>query len=338
MNEETGKFKKGSQRHQTENSTRREFIRKVSITGGCALTAGVWGYLAYSDSPIRHPQEKIYSLKDFRIQKELPFRGLVSVRGGDADKMVEAALSPFGGMGQFIQRGDKVVVKPNVAWDRTPEQAANSSPEVVEAVVRQCLKAGAGEVIVADVSCNDPYRCFSRSGIEKAALSAGAKIIFPREDFFLPTDLKGDVLKVWPVFKPFLEADKVINIPVVKHHSLSGCTIAMKSWYGILGGRRNQLHQDIHASIADLAGAVRPTLTIIDATRILVKNGPTGGSASDVKILNTLVAGLDEVALDTYAAGFLGLAAEKIPFLKLAEARGIGSTDIGSIEIKSISV
>lgn len=325
-----------SKHHRTNEKTRREFLRKSALAGGSAVAAAAWGYLAYNDDPVYHPPQKIHSLKDFRIHEELPFKGLVAVRGEDVHKMVAAALKPFGGMERFIRPGDRVVIKPNVAWDRTPEQAANTNPDVVAAVVRHCVAAKAGRVIVTDVSCNDAYRCFSRSGIEQAALAAGGEVLFPREDLFLPADLKGEVLKVWPVFQPFLEADKVINLPVVKHHSLSRCTLAMKNWYGILGGRRNQLHQDIHASIVDLAAAMRPTLTIVDATRVLFRNGPTGGNTEDVKSLHTLLAGVDEVALDTHAAGFLDLAADDVPYLKMAEARGIGSTDIRNIPLEKI--
>lgn len=327
-----------SKHHQTSPSTRREFLRKSALAGGTAVAAAAWGYLSHNQDPVYHFPEKIYSLKGFRDHADLPFKGLVAVRGDNVPDMVAAALKPFGGMERFIRPGDRVVVKPNIAWDRTPEQAANTNPEVVAAVVRHCIAAGAGRVIVTDVSCNDAYRCFSRSGIEQAALAAGGEILFPREELFLPADLKGGVLKVWPVFKPFLEADRVINLPVVKHHSLSRCTLAMKNWYGILGGRRNQLHQDIHPSIVDLAAAMRPTLTLVDATRVLFRNGPTGGNVADVKPLRTLLAGVDEVALDTLAAGLLDLGVDDVPYLKMAEARGIGSTDIQNFRMEKISL
>jgi uncharacterized protein (DUF362 family) len=230
-----------------------------------------------------------------------------------------------------------VLIKPNVGWDRQPEQAANTNPEVVRATVELCLEAGASDVWVTDVSINDPYRCFARSGIETAVKLAGGEIRYTSEKDFVLTDLKGQILKVWPVSRFYHEADKVINMPVVKHHSLSQCTIAMKNWYGVLGGRRNRLHQEINASIVDLASAVRPTLTVVDATRVLKRNGPTGGNLSDVSIENTILAGLDEVALDAYSLKYLDLNVRDVPFLGLAEQRGIGRADWASLDYVEIN-
>jgi uncharacterized protein (DUF362 family) len=144
----------------------------------------------------------------------------------------------------------------------------------------------------------------------------------------------GELLKIWPVARYYHEVDKVINIPIVKHHSLCGCTLAMKNWYGVIGGRRNQLHQDIHTSIADLAQAVRPTFTVMDATRVLKSNGPTGGSLADVAIENTVIAGVDEVAIDTYCLRYLDVKAEQVPFLALGEQRGLGVMDWKSLRVK----
>jgi uncharacterized protein (DUF362 family) len=188
------------------------------------------------------------------------------------------------------------------------------------------------------VSINDPYRSFSRSGIEAAVKKAGGVIQLTGENDFLLTDLKGQILTVWPVSRFYHDVDKVINLPVVKHHSLSKCTISMKNWYGILGGQRNRLHQAIDVSIADLANAVRPTLTIVDATRVLVRNGPTGGNLADVSLENVIVAGLDEVALDAYCLRYLNLHVEDVPFLSLARERGVGVTDWKSLNLIERSV
>ena len=176
------------------------------------------------------------------------------------------------------------MIKPNIAWDRTPEQAANTNPELVAEVVRQCWQAGAKRVIVTDVSCNEPRRCFQRSGIQAAARAEGAEVILPDPELFREVEMGGVVLKSWPVFTPFLEADKVINLPIAKHHGLTGATLGMKNWYGILGGQRNRLHQQIHQSLADLASFMLPTLTVMDCYRILLRNGPTGGNLEDVAL------------------------------------------------------
>jgi uncharacterized protein (DUF362 family) len=318
--------------------SRRQLLVKTGVTCGAALGAGIWGYLFYSDDPVRRRSEKIHTFKNYRVPASKLYPAMVVIRGTDVYRMAEAAFDKLGGISRFISPGDRILIKPNVGWDRQPEQAANTNPELVGAVVKLCSEARASEVWVTDVSINDPYRSFARSGIEKAVARAGGKVRFTAENDFLLTDLKGQVLRVWPVSRFYHDVDKVINMPVVKHHSLSKCTIAMKNWYGVLGGRRNRLHQDIDTSIADLATAIQPTLTIIDATRVLIRNGPTGGNLSDVSIENTIIAGLDEVALDSYSLGFLDLKAENVPFLKIGEKRGLGVTDWKSLNYVELNV
>ena len=307
--------------------TRRRFIRNLGLTGGAAAGFVALGMLSYSREPVRRSEEQVRQLKDFRIEPSSVHPELVVARGTQVDSMVRDAVDRLGGIGRFVAKGERVLLKPNVGWDRQPEQAANTNPEVVGAVARLCREAGAGEVWVSDVSLNDPERCFARSGIRAAAEGAGADVLIPGDNDFWKTDMQGELLGDWPVSRFFHLADRVINLPVVKNHSLCGCTLAMKNWYGVLGGRRNQLHQRIHTSIVDLAAALRPTLTIMDATRVLKRNGPTGGSLDDVSIENTLIAGLDEVAIDAYSLQFLDLTPETVPFLALGEQRGLGQVD-----------
>lgn len=320
--------KQGSKYHRTvTDHTRRRFLQNAGITAGVAAGFSALGLMSYSREPVRRVEEPVYQLKDFRVEASAVRPELAVVRGSDVESMVREAVAKLGGMGHFIAKGDRVLIKPNVGWDRQPEQAANTNPEVVGAVARLCLEAGAERVLVTDVSLNDPARCFARSGIRAAAQTAGADVRLPGSNDFWQTDMGGDLLKIWPVSRFFHQADKVINLPLVKHHSLCGCTLAMKNWYGVLGGRRNQLHQQIHTSIVDLASAVRPTLTIMDATRVLKHNGPTGGSLDDVSVENTLIAGTDEVAIDTYSLRFLDVKPEMVPFLALAQQRGLGVSD-----------
>jgi uncharacterized protein (DUF362 family) len=252
---------------------------------------------------------------------------------------VQKALEDLGGMRRFVARQDVVVIKPNIAWDRTPEQAANTNPELVAEVVKQCWGAGAKRVIVTDVSCNEPRRCFMRSGIQAAARAEGAEVILPNADMFREVDLGGVVLKSWPVFSPFLEADKIINLPIAKHHELTGCTLGMKNWYGILGGQRNRLHQQIHQSLVDLASFMLPTLTIMDCYRILLRNGPTGGNLEDVALKKTVVAGTDPVALDAWVAkAYWNLDPEHLPYLGMAANRGLGTVAFETLEIKTSQI
>jgi uncharacterized protein (DUF362 family) len=168
-----------------------------------------------------------------------------------------------------------------------------------------------------------------------AARAEGAEVILPDPELFREVDMGGVVLKSWPVFKPFLEADKVFNLPIAKHHVLTGATLGMKNWYGILGGERNRLHQQIHQSLADLANFMLPTLTLMDCYRVLIRNGPTGGNLEDVVLKKTLVAGTDPVAIDAYVAkAYWNLDPEHLPYLQMAAARGLGTADFAALAVK----
>jgi len=318
--------------------SRRQFLLRAAGTCGLAAAAGAWGYVFYSQEPVRRSDSRILTFRDYRTEERKVYPHLAVVRGKDTDKIVRAAIERIGGIGRFVSANDKVLLKPNASWDRQPEQAANTNPAVVGALVKLCLEARASEVWVTDCSVNDPYRCFSRSGIGDATKRAGGIIKVAAENDFVLTDLNGESLKVWPVSAFYHRVDKLINIPVVKHHSLSKCTIAMKNLYGSLGGQRNRLHQDINTAIADLATAIRPTLTVIDATRVLKRNGPTGGNLSDVSIENTVIAGADLVAAESYGLRFLDLKAEDIPFIALAEKRGIGISDLKLLNVVEMTV
>lgn len=252
--------------------------------------------------------------------------------------MAQQAVDALGGMRRFISRNDIVVIKPNIGWDRTPIQAANTNPEVVAAVVRMCLDAGARKVVVTDASCNDPGRCFQRSGIWTRAHAAGAEVVLPAEHRFRSMRLRGEVLDEWPVYRTLIEADKVINLPVAKHHNLAKYTAAMKNWYGTLGGRRNRLHQNIDVSIADLATFMRPTLTLVDAIRVLMRNGPQGGNVDDTQRMNTLIATVDQVAADAYGCTLIHQRPENLAYLAMAQERHIGTTQWQSLRPREIAM
>jgi uncharacterized protein (DUF362 family) len=320
---------------QTPGLTRREAMLQLLRLGGVAAgAAGATVWLSeHSFRPL--PAQAEQARRDHRAAADPQLPHLTVVQGGEPRALVQRALEDLGGIRRFVSRQDVVVLKPNIAWDRTPEQAANTNPEVVAEVVRQCWQAGAKRVIVTDVSCNEPRRCFQRSGIQAAARAEGAEVILPDPELYREVDLGGVVLKSWPVFTPFLEADKVFNLPIAKHHGLVGVTLGMKNWYGILGGQRNRLHQQIHQSLADLASFMLPTLTLIDCYRILLRNGPTGGNLEDVAIKKTIVAGTDPVALDAYVAkAYWNLDPEHLPYLEMAAARGLGTVEFEKLQLK----
>ena len=330
--------------------TRREAMLQLLRVGGVAAgAAGLGAWLSErSRRPVNEPVQQ--ARRDHRMAADARWPQMTVVqfsagadaagkaapaRAGEPRALVAQAVANLGGMGRFVSKQDVVVLKPNIAWDRTPEQAANTNPELVAEVARQCRQAGAKRVIVTDVSCNEARRCFQRSGIMAAAQAEGAEVVLPDPDSFREVDLGGVVLKSWPVFAPFLEADKIINLPIAKHHMLTGATLGMKNWYGILGGQRNRLHQQIHQSLADLASFMLPTLTLMDCYRVLVRNGPTGGNPEDVLLKKTVVAGTDPVAMDAYVAkAYWNLDAEQLPYLAMAAARGLGTVDFASLEVK----
>jgi len=318
---------------------RREALIRILRLAGLSAGTAAAGYWLTTRSV--RPTEKlpVSVRRDHRVMANPAFPDLTVVSGDSPSALVQRALLELGGIQRFVSRGDVVIVKPNIAWDRTPEQAANTNPEVVAEMVRQCWSAGARRVIVTDVSCNDPRRCFQRSGIAEAAGKEGAKVILPDSSSFKEVNLGGDILQEWPVFQPFLEADKIINLPIAKHHSLTGATLGMKNWYGILGGQRQRLHQRIHESLVDLADFMRPTLTLIDSYRVLLRNGPTGGNLEDVLLKKTVVAGTDPVALDAYVAkAYWNMDPPALPYLQLAADRGLGSLQFEKLHTQVVAL
>jgi len=312
--------------------SRREALRRLGAAGlvlgsAAALARARWDQGGQLQAAADRPQTRDYRLRS--APAELPqlvvAKGAAGAADADPAALVRRAVAALGGMERFISRGDIVVVKPNIGWDRTPIQAANTNPKVVAEVVRLAYDAGAKHVVVTDASCNEPNRCFQRSGIWKAAYDVGADVILPAAHRFRQMRLKGEVLDDWPVFTPLVNADKVINVPIAKHHNLSKYTGAMKNWYGLLGGRRNRLHQNIDVSIADLATFLQPTLTIVDAIRVLMRNGPQGGNVADAKDMHTIIATTDQVAADAYGCQLIGRAPEEIPYLKMGHERGLGT-------------
>jgi len=272
----------------------------------------------------------------FAIFKPAELPDLVVAEGTSHSKVTEKAIEALGGIRRFISRGDVVVVKPNMAWDRTPEQAANTNPEVVKEVVKLCYEAGAKKVKVFDRTVNDPRRVYVQSGIMEAVKKVGGEVFFVDDRRFKEVLINGEAIKTWPLYTEVFEADKVINVPIAKHHSLAKLTMAMKNWMGIMGGSRRQIHQKLDESLADLAMVIKPTLTILDATRILIRNGPQGGNLEDVKVLNTVVAGIDQVAVDSFGATLFGMKGEDLGYVKLAHKRGLGNMNLSKIKIKRI--
>jgi uncharacterized protein (DUF362 family) len=263
---------------------------------------------------------------------------LAIIHGDSPGLITKEALAALGGMKMFVATGDKVMIKPNIGWDRTPELAACTNPEVVRTLVEQCFEAGAKEVTVMDNTINQAQRCYARSGIADAAKAAGAKVPFVNPYRLKKMALRGEWLKEWDVFTEFVETDKLINVPIAKHHSLSRLTMSFKNWLGAIGGARNQLHQKLDEAMVDLAAFFKPTLTVLDAYRILTRNGPQGGRTSDVKLQKTVVAAMDYVAVDTVGASFFDIKPEELAYLGIAQKRGLGQMNLERLTIEKRTV
>jgi uncharacterized protein (DUF362 family) len=259
---------------------------------------------------------------------------LAAVTGEDPAHITKEAVAVMGGMSKFVSRGDVVLVKPNIGWDRTPNLAACTNPDVVRSLVELCFEAGAKEVMVLDNPCNPARRTYIRSGISQAAKDAGAKVPYPNDYRLKKVPLNGEHLKEWEVYSEFVSVDKIINVPATKHHSLSQVTLGMKNWLGALGGNRNQLHQGLDFAMVDLAAFFKPVLTVLDAYRVLFRNGPQGGRLSDVKDNKTVVAGVDYVAVDAMGATFLDADPQQLRFLQIAQERGLGESRLEKLNIE----
>ncbi|MEE8604863.1 MAG: DUF362 domain-containing protein [Candidatus Aminicenantaceae bacterium] len=263
---------------------------------------------------------------------------LAMIQGDSPAQITKEAIAAIGGIKRFIAKGDVVIVKPNIGWDRTPEQAACTNPEVVKALVELCVDADAKKVIVMDNTINPARRTYARSGIAKAAKEAGAKVLYVNPHHLKKMALNGEWFKEWEVYTDFVEADKIINVPIAKTHSLSRLTMGLKNWLGAVGGARNQLHQGLDYAMIDLAKFFKPALTVLDAYRILVRNGPQGGRLSDAQLNKTVVAGIDYVAVDALGATFFDIKPEELPYLQLASERGIGRIDLEKLKIEKRTI
>jgi uncharacterized protein (DUF362 family) len=321
--------------------SRRQFLSRAAKAGVSIAAAGAISYALYDpEGPTPGVgAEDLVTLPDFSIPPE-DGRTISIVTGSDRTKTVGRAIELLGGLGRFVKKGQTVAIKPNVAFASPPMLGATANPGLVAEVVRLCYAAGARQVLVTDNPINDPASCFMLSGIAKAATAAGAKVVLPRDSLFKYTTLAGGkLIRNWPVyFGPFSKADRLIGISPIKHHHRSGASMTMKNWYGLLGGRRNVFHQDINTIIAELAMMVKPTLVILDGTEVMMTNGPTGGSVSDLKRKNTLIASTDMVAADSFGCSLLDLRPSDLPYLSKAHQAGAGTTDYESLKPKRATI
>lgn len=302
---------------------RRHFVRQVLLwsAGWCVAAPSL-------------------DLRSLMASPPPPLLGVAS--GSDYSLAVRRAIEAVGGIGQFVKTGDRVVIKPNIGWDRSPEQGANTHPLVVRALAELALAAGAGAVRVFDHTCNEKRRCYSNSGIIAELEKIGDSRVrweYIDERKFVPVDIRdGKSLKRWEIYQEALTADCYINVPVAKHHGLSRLSLGLKNVMGVIGGNRGKLHHNLGQDLADLATVIRPRLTVIDATRLLLRNGPQGGRVEDVRIADTIIASADPVAADAYATTLFGMQPQEIESTVAAHRMGLGEIDLQRLTVRTVQV
>ena len=304
---------------------RRDFLKtsvSAGLAAGAALSAGGYDKLWHSESLS-------------------PGYDMVAIMGGKPDSMFDLGIQELGGIGTFVRKGQKVLVKPNIGWDRTPEYAANTNPFLVKRIVEHCFRAGAKEVYVFDHTCDNWVNTYRNSGIEKAARSAGAKVVPGNsENYYQAIEIPGGVkLKSTKVHEILLETDVFINVPVLKDHSSTRMTAALKNTMGIVWDRGYWHSNNLHQCIADYAlFEKKPALNIIDCYNVMVKHGPQGVSKEDVVLMKSQIITTDWVAGDTAAAKMLGVDPQKIDYIPIAHKMGLGNMNLESLNIKRLKM
>lgn len=308
---------------------RRDFF-KASIAAGAAMTLNF---------------DRLYAAISTNTVTVESAPDMVAVMGGEPEVMLDKALEALGGIGKYVKKGQKVVIKPNIGWDRTPELAGNTNPKLVKALVQKCLAAGAEKVTVFDHTCDNWQKCYATSGIAEAVKEAGG-IIMPANDekYFKEVAIPNGVnLKQAKIHEALIEADVWFNVPILKNHGGAKMTCCMKNYMGIVWDRRYFHQNDLQQCIADICTwQKKPVLNIVDAYRIMHQNGPQGKSAADVAVLKSLIASPNIVAIDTAALRLFNqvkkLDMAAVAHIGKGEANKLGSTDLSKVNIKRIKL
>jgi uncharacterized protein (DUF362 family) len=305
---------------------RRDFIRNsvgIGVATGAALSFGRVGQLVAAEPDAM----------------QLPY-DMVAIKGGEAAEMFDKGIASLGGMKQFVKANQTVVIKPNIGWDSAPERAANTNPQLVARIVEHCKRAGAKTVYVFDNTCAEGVRCYKMSGIEDAVKKAGGTMVSGRaESYYQAVTLsKSKRLKNARVHELILESDVFINVPILKNHGGSTLSVAMKNMMGVVWDREYWHSNDLHQCIADFAAYRQPDLNVVDAYRVMKRNGPRGVSVADVATMKYQMIGKDIVAIDTASAKVFGIDPKQVKHIGLAEQLGVGTTNIDSLKVNRITM
>lgn len=281
---------------------------------------------------------KITSAFGNRPAKSAGNYDLVAVKGGEPVEMFKKGIAEMGGMAKFVKAGQTVVIKPNIGWDVSPERAANTNPDLIGAIVKECIDVGAKRVYVFDNTCDQWQRCYSNSGIEKAVNDAGGQIVPGNsERYYKEISIPGAKrLKTTKVHEQYLNADVFINVPVLKHHASTNLTISMKNLMGVVWDRRYWHRNNLHQCIADFCLYCKPDLNIVDAYHVMTKNGPRGTSTADLSVKKSLMISTDIVAIDAASALVFGSQPDDVKHIKIAEEMGIGTANLSKLNIQRV--
>lgn len=334
---------------EKDHLNRRDFLKRIGVAGAGVLLTGCDGrasselpapdisrMTAIPTSPVTADEAGGSSA----AAENIAVANLSVVRGDDPEVMVRRSLAAIGGIERFVPQGSNVIIKPNICTDYYPyEYGATTNPVVVGTLVAMCIAAGARRVRVMDNPFGGTAQsAYQRSGIEDVVTLAGGEMEVMNRNKFKPAEIpQGVDIREWVFYKDILEADVVIDAPIAKHHGTTRLTLGCKNLMGTILDR-GQIHVNIHQRIADLVSRIRPALTVVDAVRTLMRNGPTGGNLDDVRMTNTIIASADIVAADSYAATLFDLNPADIGYIQAAADMGLGVMDLSSIKIEELSV
>jgi uncharacterized protein (DUF362 family) len=315
--------------------SRRDFLLRSAAAGALALGASKLRAAAPDGSP---GETAMTIAKWSGSGDQSPSAGQIKTI---AAKLTDRAIEGLGGMQRFVKKGDVVWIKPNIGWDRVPELAGNTNPEVVAALVKMCFDAGAKTVKVGDNSVHAAAKTYAASGIADAVKPLGAQLVFLDKQRYKQTAIGGERVKSLMLYPDILDCDLVINVAIVKHHVLSNATLAMKNYMGVMDNRA-PFHQDFAACLTDLTRFMKPRLCVLDAVRVLKDHGPVGGKPEDVVVKTTVAAGVDIVAIDALGLELLGKdpaeTKKAASILKYAQESGLGKMNYRSLALKELAV
>ncbi len=315
---------------------RREFIRKSTAAAAFTGASLAIPFNSLWSAPM--PPSPHAPMPPSPHAPALPY-DLIAIKGGEPELMFDEAIKALGGMQNFVKKGQKVVLKPNIGWDVSPERAGNTNPKLVKRVIQHCLEAGAKEVYVFDNTCDKWDKCYATSGIEQAVKDAGGKLAPGNtENYYQEVAIPGGVkLKSAKVHELILDSDVFINMPVLKSHSSARLTIAMKNLMGVVWDRGYWHRNDLNQCIADYCTyAKKPTLNIVDAYRVMMKNGPRGVSEADVSLMKSLIISPDMVAVDAASTKLFGISPDEVPYIGIAGSMGIGTEALDKLNVHRI--